>query len=166
MVIGIFYIEDYIMADLRFSEIVGFIKSTLKGAPNGVAPLDSNSKVPLANLPSNLGGGTGNTTVFTFEVNFNASGAPSTITNLPSGWSASISSTNPNIVEVNHTANAMPKYIGYFGYSNGNWRYRTPPGQSEMFVSDSLKTIKFSFTINTNIVAADLNSKAIINVIF
>lgn len=154
------------MADLRFSEIVGFIKSSLKGAPNGVAPLDSNSKVPLANLPSGIGGGSGNTTLYSFEVNFNSSGAPSTISALPNGWSAAISSINSNIVEVTHTVGVMPKTISYFGYSNGNWRYRTPPGQSEMFVVDLSKTTKFSFTINTNVAAADLNSKAIINVIF
>ena len=155
------------MADLRFSEIVGFIKSSLKGAPNGVAPLDSNSKVPLANLPPLGDGGGGNSNLFSFQVNFDGAGAPSTVTELPTGWTSQISG---NIVNITHTVGVNPKFISYLGYStgtgSGTWRYRVPTAANEMFVVDAIKTTVFSFIINTSVTAADLNGKAIVNVNF
>lgn len=109
----------------------------------------------------------GSSASFSFEVNFDGSGNPSTVTSLPSGWSSSIAGAE---VTITHTAAAMPATVSYFGYNVDSgpavWNYRLPTGANPVKVLAATQNTQFTVTVNTSVTAASLSQKALVKVVF
>jgi hypothetical protein len=107
---------------------------------------------------------TGNAQTYQFRVDF-AGSNPSTVSNLPSGWTYTISSTD---ITITHSANSNPKFLSYLGYtaSTNSYHYRQPSSANEMMIDGSAPLSKFTFRINTAVVASDNDGYAYINVNF
>lgn len=105
----------------------------------------------------------GGSSAFSFEVNFDGSGVPTTVTSLPGGWSSSVAGTS---VTITHTAGAMPSSIVYYGYDGSNWHYRLPTAANEVSIIAATQNTQFNMTLNNAVAGATAGQKALIKVVF
>jgi hypothetical protein len=101
---------------------------------------------------------------FQFVLNFDGSGAVSTVTNLPTGWSAVVAGS---LITVTHNVGSMVKNINYWGSDviNG-WQLRFPTSGYQATVPAGSETTVFKMNVNASVAGADANSSAKVNVIF
>ena len=101
---------------------------------------------------------------FQFIINFDGSGAVSTVTNLPTGWSAVVAGS---LITITHNVGSMVKNINYWGSDviNG-WQLRFPTSGYQATVPAGSETTVFKMNVNASVAGADANSSAKVNVIF
>lgn len=101
---------------------------------------------------------------FQFIINFDGTGAVSTVAGLPTGWSAVVAG---NLITITHTAGVMVKNINYWGSDSTNgWQLRFPTSGYQVTVPAGSETTVFKMNVNASVAGADANSSAKVNVIF
>ena len=107
--------------------------------------------------------------IYTFKVNFDATGNVSTTADLPGGWSTSIAG---NVITVTHSVGRNLKNITYLGHdaTTTAFQLRYPTSGFQATVPDTgsstLSTTEFKLNINSDVAGADLSGHAIVNAVF
>lgn len=136
--------------DLQFKSLVA--GNNIAFSPDATTITISSSNAPNTALS------------FQFIINFDGSGAVSTVTGLPTGWSAVVAGS---LITITHTAGAMVKNINYWGSDATNgWQLRFPTSGYQVTVPAGSETTVFKMNVNASVAGADANSSAKVNVIF
>lgn len=107
----------------------------------------------------------GNSSRFSFIVNFDGSGNPSSTSSLPSGWSTTISGTE---VTVTHNMSMPPCSIIYFGLNTDTgsvWQMRLPTALNQVSYDNATMNTQFKLVINATVAGASNSSSAKVNIL-